>query len=106
MGVGKEESRFDIGLATDEAWIEVRMKRDPVKGLDWAAVLVVSCEGSPLPVCLFDNAHGYPEMHRYREGVKLAGEPVPPRATAREDLPAAIAEIKRGWRGMVERWER
>jgi hypothetical protein len=103
--VGNRETRFEDQIA-DGVWIAVRIKRDPVKGYDWAVVLTVLRDGRRRPVCLYDNAHGFPEMHRYREGVKLAGEPVPLSGSVRHDIPAAIAGFKRKWEDIVERWER
>jgi hypothetical protein len=102
--MGNEEREFNIKLAPD-AWIVVRMQPDPEKMLDWAAVLVVKSDGALRVVGVWDNAHGYPERHRFRHGVKLAGEPIPSRGAARLDLPRTIAEIKAGWEGMVERWQ-
>jgi hypothetical protein len=102
--VGGEEHRFDIDLDGD-AWINVRIARDPDKGLDWAAVLSVQRGGERRAVYVYDNAHGRPERHRYRDGIKLGAEELPSRGAARLDLPAAIEEIKANWEGMVERWE-
>ena len=100
---GKEQ-RFEIELSAG-AWIVVRHAWDPEVGLDWAAVLTVDLNGRRCAVCLYDNAHGRPERHRYRHGVKLGAEVVSPRRSARLDLPAAIEEIKAKWEGMVMRWE-
>jgi hypothetical protein len=102
--VGGEEQSFDIPLAPG-VQIKVRHARDLVRGMDWAAVLTVKVDGRFLPVCVYDNAHGYPERHRYRHGVKLAPEALAPRRSARLDLPAAVSEIKANWEGMVDRWE-
>jgi hypothetical protein len=102
--VGNRETRFNIRIA-EGAWIGVRIKRDAAKEFDWGVVLIVMRQGRRRQVCLFDNAHGHPERHRYRDGVKLAGEPVSFYGSVRYDIPAAIEEIKRGWEGMVERWE-
>jgi hypothetical protein len=103
--VGSKESRFEDEIAPG-AWINVRIRRDSVKGYDWAVVLSVMRKGRRKPVCLYDNAHGSPERHLYRDGVKLAAEPVSLQGVARYDIPAAIEEVKRRWDGMVERWER
>ena|SRR6478672_10729081 len=102
--VGDEERRHDIELHQG-VWIEVRMKRDPENGLDWAAVLTVERDGRRHAVYLYDNAHGRPERHRYRRGLKLAAEALPTKGSARLDMPAAIKEIKAKWEGMVELWE-
>jgi hypothetical protein len=102
--VGDRESRYNVKIVPG-VWIGVRSRWDDEKEIDWAAVLLVERCGRRHPVCLYDNAHGRPETHRYRKGVKLEGEPISPRRSARHDLPAAIEEIKRGWEGMVERWE-
>ena len=83
----------------------MRHTRDSEKELDWAAVLTVKRCGQRCAVYLYDNAHGHPERHRYRRGVKLAAEALSPLRSARFDLPAAVEEIKAKWEGMVERWE-
>jgi len=102
--VGGEEQRFEIELSVG-VWIDVRYARHPDRGMDWAAVLTVVYRGERCAVFLYDNAHGRPERHRYRRGVKMGAETVSPRQSARLDLPAAIEEIKAKWEGMVERWE-
>jgi hypothetical protein len=102
--MGGEEQRFEIELSVG-VWIDVRHARDPEKGMDWAAVLTVERFGHRYAVCLYDNAHGQPERHRYRRGLKMGAELLSPRRSARLDLPAAIEEIKAKWEGMVERWE-
>jgi hypothetical protein len=84
--VGGEEQRFEIGLERG-ARIDVRRKRDPKKGLDWAVVLTVKRDGQRHAVYLYDTG---PRQFR---------------PEARLDLPAAIKEIKARWEGMVERWE-
>lgn len=101
--MGGDERRFDIEL-NGGGWIHVRMRRDVEKDLDWAAVLTVEMDGALLPVCIYDNAHGPPERHRVRNGIKLEAEPQSSRGSARLDLPATIDEIKANWKGMVERW--
>jgi hypothetical protein len=104
LGVGTKEQRFEIELSAG-VWIDVRHARDPEKELDWAAVLTVDRCGQRCAVCLYDNAHGQPEKHRYRRGVKMEAEALSPRRSARLDLPAAIEEIKAKWEGIVELWE-
>ena len=88
----------------DGVLIHVRMRWDAEKGVDWAAVLTVRRDGDWCPVCVYDNAHGQPERHRIRDGIKGSPELQPSRGSARLDLPATIAEIKADWEGMVERW--
>jgi hypothetical protein len=102
--MGDEERRYEIEL-DDFAWIAVRKRRDPKSGLHWAAALVVVWDGRPRTVCLYDNAHGVPERHWFRHGVKQKGEPISPKRSARLDMPAAIDEVKANWEGMVDRWE-
>ena len=102
--MGGDEQRFHIEIV-EGVWIDVRKKRDPAKGLDWAAVLTIEREGGRHAVYLYDNAHGKPERHRYRRGLKLAAETLPTKGSARLDMPAAITEIKEKWESMVERWE-
>lgn len=102
--MGNRESRYNVKIVTG-VWIGVRSRRDDEKEMDWAAVLLVTRCGQPQPVCLYDNAHGRPERHRYRDGIKLEAEHVSSRRSARHDLPAAIAEIKANWESMVDQWE-
>lgn len=103
--MGNKENRYNVDIDAG-VWIRVRWRWDDEKEMDWAAVLMVERCGRPHPVCLYDNAHGRPEKHWYREGMKLDAEPVSPRKSARQDLPAAIAEIKAGSESMVRQWER
>ena len=102
--MGSKERRFEIELSTG-VWIDVRHARDPEKEMDWAAVLTVKRCGRRRAVYLYDNAHGRPERHRYRRGVKMEAEALSPKSSARFDLPAAVEEIKAKWEGMVKRWE-
>jgi hypothetical protein len=103
--MGDEERRYEVTLIEGYAWIAVRQKRHSERGFDWAATLVVVLEGRPRAICSYDNAHGAPERHRFRRGVKMTAEAVSPRGDAGLDIPAAIDEIKAEWEGMVERWE-
>jgi hypothetical protein len=103
--VGNRETRFEKKIGHG-AWISPRWRWDDEKEMDWAAVLLIERCGRRHPVCLYDNAHGRPERHRYRDGMKLEAELVSPRKSARRDLPAAIAEINAGWGSMVDQWER
>jgi hypothetical protein len=103
--VGNRENRINIDIDED-VWIGVRWRWDDDKEMDWAVVLLVERCGRQHPICLYDNAHGRPEKHRFRYGMKLEAGPVSPRRSARHDLPAAIDEIKAGWESMVNQWER
>jgi len=105
LWVGNRENRYNVDI-DEGVWIGVRWRWDDEKEMDWAAVLLVTRYGQPHPVCLYDNAHGRPERHRYRDGMKLEAEPVSPRRLTRHDLPAAIEEIKATWESMVGQWER
>jgi len=80
--VGNRENRFDIEIVEGASWIEVRWRWDDDNEMDWAAVLLVERSGQRHPVYLYDNAHGQPEKHRYRDGIKLEAEPVSPRRSA------------------------
>jgi hypothetical protein len=103
--MGDEERRFNIRLVPGYARISVRKRRDREGDFDWAAILTVKVDGAYRAVCALENAHGQPERHRYRLGVKLEGEPLSPKSSPRLDLPAVIDEIKANWEGMVDRWE-
>jgi hypothetical protein len=76
--MGDEERRYEVVLVEGSAWIAVRQQRHPENGFDWAATLVIVLEGQARAVCSYDNAHGVPERHRFRRGIKMAADPFLP----------------------------
>jgi hypothetical protein len=73
---------------------------------DYAVMLLYEIEGRTETIRLYDGAHGHNEMHRYtRSTGKQSGTPLQ-RGTLGDGMRAAIAEIKGGYREMIEGWRR
>lgn len=71
---------------------------------DYAVMLLFEIEGRAETIRLYDSAHGHNEMHRYtRSAGKQSGTPLH-RGTLGDGMRAAIAEIKSGYREMIEGW--
>jgi len=74
--------------------------------LDYAVVVLLETADRLRTVRVYDGAHGHNEMHRYtRSGGKEPGA-VFHGGTLGEGMRAAISEIERGYREMIEGWER
>lgn len=72
---------------------------------DYAVVLLFEIEGKTETIRLYDGAHGHNEMHRYTCSTgKQSGTPLH-RGTLGDGMRAAIAEIKSGYREMIEGWQ-
>jgi hypothetical protein len=71
------------------------------------SVVLMTVEGEGLrAVCVYDNAHGVHDMHRYtREGVKQAAEAFH-RGSAGEAMRSAIEAVRGGFREMIDSWRR
>jgi hypothetical protein len=73
---------------------------------DYAVVLLLEVGETTETIRVYDGAHGHNEMHRYtRTKGKQAGTPFHG-GTLGEGMRAAIKEIERGYRKMIEGWER
>jgi len=73
--------------------------------LDFAVILLLETEEGMETVRVYDAAHGHNEMHRYtRSGGKKPGE-VFHSGTLGEGMRAAISEVERGYREMIEGWK-
>lgn len=73
---------------------------------DYAVVLLLEVGEATETIRVYDGAHGHNEMHRYtRSEGKQAGTPFHG-GTLGEGMRAAIEEIERGYREMIEGWER
>lgn len=73
---------------------------------DYSVVLTVWEEGRRQTVRVYDAAHGFNEMHRYTGGGgKQPGERFHA-GTLGEGMRAAIDEVRRGYRAMIEAWRR
>jgi hypothetical protein len=77
------------------------VRRDIV---DYAVVLLVEFDGGLKTVRLYDGAHNENELHRYtRDRGKQPAEIVH-RGTLGQGMRAAVEEIERGYRALVEAW--
>ncbi len=71
---------------------------------DYAVVLLLERGEATETIRVYDGAHGHNEMHRYsRSEGKQPGTPFHS-GTLGEGMRAAIEEIKRGYREMIEGW--
>ncbi len=88
------------------AMLGVDFETDGREVTDYAVVLLLEVGDSTQTIRVYDGAHGHNEMHRYtRSSGKQAGTPFH-NGTLGEGMRAAIADIKTGYREMVEGWER
>ncbi|HET9676502.1 MAG TPA: hypothetical protein VFP21_03245 [Solirubrobacterales bacterium] len=99
---GKYELPLDYVLL---AILRVEFETQGTEVTDYAAMLLFEIEGRTETIRLYDSAHGHNEMHRYtRSAGKQPGTPLH-RGTLGEGMRAAIAEIKSGYREMIEGWQ-
>ena len=74
--------------------------------IDYAVVLLLDSKKGTETIRVYDGAHGHNEMHRYtRSGGKELGAAFHG-GTLGEGVRAAITEVERGYREMIEGWER
>ena len=74
--------------------------------VDYAVVLLLDTENGSETIRVYDSAHGHNEMHRHaRSKGKQRGTPFHS-GTLGEGMRAAISEVERGYREMIEGWER
>ena len=73
---------------------------------DYAVVLLLEVGDATETIRVYDGAHGHNEMHRHTpSGDKQPGTPFHS-GTLGEGMRAAIDEVERGYREMIEGWER
>jgi len=73
---------------------------------DYAVVLLVGGESGERTIRVYDGAHGFNEMHRHTaSGGKQPGT-IFHSGTLGEGMRAAIDDVKDGYRGMIDGWER
>jgi hypothetical protein len=97
-----------LSVLDDElgAMLGVDFKTDGREVTDYAVVLLLEVGDAMETIRVYDGAHGHNEMHRYtRSSGKQAGTPFHG-GTLGEGMRAAIADIKAGYREMIEGWER
>jgi hypothetical protein len=76
------------------------------KVTECSVVLTVREEGRAHTVRVYDAAHGFNELHRHTaSGGKQPGERFHA-VTLGEGMRAAIGEVRRGYREMIEAWRR
>jgi hypothetical protein len=74
--------------------------------IDYAVVLLLDTATGTQTVRIYDAAHGYNEMHRYTRSAGKEPGTAFHGGTLGEGMRAAIAEVERGYREMIEGWER
>lgn len=74
--------------------------------VDYAVVLLLDTEKGAETIRVYDSAHDHNEMHRYARGAGKEPGTVFHGGTLGEGLRAAISEVERGYREMIEGWER
>lgn len=73
---------------------------------EYSVVLTLQQEGRTRAMRVYDAAHGFNELHRHTaSGGKQPGERFHA-GTLGEGMRAAIAEVRRGYREMIEAWRR
>jgi hypothetical protein len=88
------------------AMLSVEFTTEGVEVTNYAVVLLLEVGDAIETIRLYDGVHGHNEMHRYtREEGKQAGAPFHG-GTLGEGMRAAIEEIERGYREMIEGWAR
>lgn len=88
------------------AMLRVEFTTDGREITDYAVVLLLEVEDGAETIRVYDAAHSHNEMHRYTRGKgKQAGTPFHS-GTLGEGMRAAIEEIERSYREMIEGWER
>jgi hypothetical protein len=88
------------------ALLRVRFTTQGSEVIDYAVVLMLEAEKGMETIRVYDGAHGHNEMHRYsRSAGKEPGTDFHS-GTLGEGMRAAISEVERGYREMIEGWER
>lgn len=88
------------------ALLRVEFTSDRREVVDYSVVLLLDTPDGTQTIRLYDSAHGHNEMHRYtRTGGKQRGTPFHG-GTLGDGMRAAIEEIERGYREMIEAWQR
>jgi hypothetical protein len=83
-------------------WVDFRTERGKV--VNYSVVLLVVTNGGVETIRVYDAAHGYNEMHRYTDGGRKQPGAMFHSGSLGEGMRAAIKDVKRGHRGMIEGW--
>lgn len=88
------------------AMLRVEFTTERREIIDYAVVLLLATAERTETIRVYDSAHGHNEMHRYtRSAGKQPGTPFHS-GTLGNGMRAAIEEIERGHREMIEAWQR
>ncbi len=88
------------------ALLGVQFTTQANKVIDYAVILLLDIEKGTETIRVYDAAHGHNEMHRYSRSAGKEPGTAFHGGTLGEGMRAAIAEIERGYREMIEGWER
>ncbi|MGH2982257.1 MAG: DUF7718 family protein [Solirubrobacterales bacterium] len=88
------------------AMLRVEFTSERREVVAYSVVLLLDTPDGTQTIRVYDSAHGHNEMHRYtRTGGKQLGTPFHG-GTLGNGMRAAIEEIERGYREMIESWQR
>ncbi len=73
--------------------------------IGYSVVLVVAVAGRIETIRVYDSAHGFNEMHRYRQGLGKSSGKRFHSGTLGKGMRSAIEDIKQGHEAMVEGWK-
>jgi hypothetical protein len=74
--------------------------------IDYAVILLLETEKGMETIRVYDGAHGHNEMHRHARSAGKQPGTAFHGGTLGEGMRAAISEVERGYREMIEGWER
>lgn len=83
-------------------WVEFETVGREV--VDYAVVLVISASEGVETVRVYDGAHGFNELHRYKSTTGKSSGKRFHSGTLGEGMRAAIDEIKKAHEAMIEGW--
>lgn len=102
MGYVSYKKLLDFEL---QAAMEVEFETRGPEVLSYSVVLLVGDDEMRTTVRLFDAAHRFNEMHRYRQGDSKQPGVRFHQGTLGEGLRTAIDSVKADFRSMIEGWE-
>src|SRR4051794_36757411 len=85
-----------------EALLDVQFTTQANEVIDYAVILLLNTKKGTETIRVFDAAHGHNEMHRYSRSAGKEPGTAFHGGTLGEGMRAAIAEIERGYREMIE----
>jgi len=88
------------------ALLRVQFTTEGSEVIDYAVVLLFDTERGAETIRVYDAAHGHNEMHRYTRSAGKEPGTAFHSGTLGEGMRAAISEVERGYREMIEGWER